>query len=122
MNAGGGTTRTTRMATTAVWLAACVAFATWATPIVDAQRRDRGVNQPGAAGIGAAWIPASTSQERRAIAAQRWRPRRPPAMAALRDRCEPSATQASTSLGQPATWAWTRASISREPPATCDDL
>ena len=44
------TTRTTRMATTAVWLAALVAFATWATPIVDGQRRDPGVNQPGAVG------------------------------------------------------------------------
>ena len=44
------TTRTTRMATTAVWLAVVIAFATWATPIVDGQRRDRGVNQPGAAG------------------------------------------------------------------------
>ena len=41
---------TKRMATTAVSLAALVAFATWSTPIVDAQRRDRGVNQPGAAG------------------------------------------------------------------------
>ena len=38
------------MATTAVWLAVCVAVATWATPIVVGQRRDRGVNQPGAAG------------------------------------------------------------------------
>ena len=29
------TKRTTRMATTAVWLAVFVAFATWATPIVE---------------------------------------------------------------------------------------
>ena len=43
------TKRTRRMATTAVWLAVVIAFATWATPIVG-QRRDRGVNQPGAAG------------------------------------------------------------------------
>ena len=44
------TKRATRIATGAVWLAACAAFATWTMPTVDAQRRDRGVNQPGAAG------------------------------------------------------------------------
>ena len=44
------TKRTKRMAATAVWLAASLAVATWATPIVDGQHRDRGVNQPGAAG------------------------------------------------------------------------
>ena len=38
------------MVTTAVWLAVLIAFATWATPIVAGQRRDRGMNQPGAAG------------------------------------------------------------------------
>ena len=42
--------RTTRMVTTAVWLVAFAAVATWATPIVVGQRRNRGVNQPGAAG------------------------------------------------------------------------
>jgi hypothetical protein len=44
------TRRTQRKAATAVWLAAFVACATWATPTVDGQRRDRGVNQPGAVG------------------------------------------------------------------------
>src|SRR5262245_24563431 len=43
------TTPTTRMATTTVWLVVAIALAASVTPIVG-QRRDRGVNQPGAAG------------------------------------------------------------------------
>ena len=41
---------TKRMLTrTAMWIATFVSFVTWTTP-AGAQRRDRGVNQPGAAG------------------------------------------------------------------------
>jgi len=39
-----------RTATSAVWLAVIVAVATWTTSPAVGQRRDRGVNQPGAAG------------------------------------------------------------------------
>ena len=65
-------TGTRRMATrTALWIAALAAFGTWQVPTVNAQR-DRGMNQPGAAGNrdrginqpGVRWFSATSASRR----------------------------------------------------------
>ena len=118
-----GTTRRTKSTATniAVWIGTLAAVATWGIAGVDAQR-DRGVNQPGAAGNRGGSIRASTSPvPRETGVASPSPPPLPLVTVGRRGRSAPSAIPGSTSRGRPAMWAEIQGAISRgrgQPPIT----
>ena len=134
----GTTRRTKRRATNiAAWIATLAAVATWGIAGVEAQR-DRGVNQPGAAGNrggvdpginqpGAAGnrggVDPGINQPGAAGNAGR-APSPPPLLLGTvgrRGRSAPSAIPGSTSRGLPAMWAEIPGAISPGPRATADN-
>ena len=117
-----GTTRRWQQTATniAAWIATFAAVATWGIAGVEAQR-DRGVNQPGAAGNRGGVDPGINQP---GAAGNRVAPPSPPPLPLVtvgrRDRSAPSAIPGSTSRGLPAMWAEIPGAISPGPRATAD--
>ena len=117
----GTTRRTKRTATNiAVWIATLAAVATWGIAGLEAQR-DRGVNQPGAAGNRGGVDPGinqpGAAGNRGGVAVP---PPLPLVTVGRRGRSAPSAIPGSTSRGPPAMWAEIPGAISPGPRATAD--